>query len=94
MQINNYVIYFEMKNERKKILDIDIIQAESSIKTKFKEFLKGFYEVFYFILKNPLNNFWWECISLIIQYLQLMIFIFDGIVSFIFLIVIVFEYLE
>ena len=32
-------------------------------------------------LKNPLDNLWWECISLIIQYFQLIFFVFDDTVS-------------
>jgi hypothetical protein len=37
--------------------------------------------LFYFILKNPLDNIWWECISITIQYSQLLIFILDSTVS-------------
>ena len=71
-----------MKNERKKILDIDIFKKESKLKFNIKVILEGFYELLYCILKDPLDNFWWECISLIIQYLQLSIFIFDDAVSY------------
>ena len=71
-----------MKNERKKLLDIDVFKKESKLKLKIKEILEGFYELLYFILKDPLDNFWWECISLIIQYLQLSAFILDDKVSF------------
>ena len=60
-----------MQNENKKILDAKIIEKESKIEFKIQEILEGFFYTFYFILKNPLDNLWLECISLIIQYLQL-----------------------
>ena len=82
-----------MQNESKKILDAEIIKRESKIKSKIKELFEGFFCTFFFILKNPLDNLWWECISLIIQYLQLIIFILDETVSF-FIKSIVLEYLE
>jgi hypothetical protein len=71
-----------MKSERKKILSIDIFQKDSKLNSKIKEIFEGFYELLYCILKDPLDNFWWECISLIIQYLQLSAFILDDKVSF------------
>ena len=75
-----------MQNESKKILDAEIIKKDSKIKSKIKELLEGFFYTFYFILKNPLDNLWWECISLLIQYLQLITFAFDEAVSFYYLI--------
>ena len=65
--------------ENKKLLNAEIIKKETN--SKIKEIIEGHYELFYFILKNPLNNLWWECISLIIQYFQLIIFTLDDKVS-------------
>ena len=75
-----------MQNGSKKILDAEIIKKDSKIKSKIKELLEGFFYTFYLILKNPLDNLWWECISLLIQYLQLITFVFDEAVSFYYLI--------
>ena len=83
-----------MKSERKKILSIDIFQKDSKLNSKIKEIFEGFYELLYCILKDPLDNFWWECISLIIQYLQLIACILDDKVSFIIYDKIVFKNLE
>lgn len=66
-----------MINENKAILNAEINRKESKIAKKLEEFNQGYYEMFYLILKNPFNNFWWECISLTIQYSQLLIFIVD-----------------
>jgi len=65
--------------ENKKLLNAEIVKRES--KVKIKEFLEGIYELFYLILKNPIDNFWWECISILIQYTQLIIFTLDEKVS-------------
>ena len=70
-----------MQKERKKILNNEIIKKPSKIKKAIKDLFDGFFSIFYYLLKNPLDNVWWECISLIIQYLQLIIFITDETVS-------------
>ena len=71
-----------MQNESKKILEAEIIKKESKLKLKFREIFEAFFSTFYFILENPLDNLWWEVISLIIQYVQLILFILDEAVSF------------
>ena len=73
-----------MQKEAKKILSGEIMKKPSKIKTFIKNFLDGFFSIFYYLLKNPLDNVWWECISLIIQYIQLIILIIDETVSFFF----------
>ena len=73
-----------MQKDAKKILSGEIIKKPSRIKTFIKNFLDGFFSIFYYLLKNPLDNIWWECISLIIQYIQLIILIIDETVSFLF----------
>jgi hypothetical protein len=74
-----------MDNENKSILNAEIYKKESKFIKLFEEYLEGFYSLFYLLLKNPLNNFWWECISITIQYSQLIIFIIDDTVSKIFI---------
>ena len=70
-----------MNDEDKGILKLNLEKKGSNFLKKLNEFYEGFYALFYFILKNPLDNFWWECISLTIQYSQLLIFIIDSTVS-------------
>ena len=71
-----------MKSRSKRLSDIDLFKKDSKLNAKIKEIFEGFYELLYCILKDPLDNFWWECISLIIQYFQLIAFILDDTVSF------------
>jgi hypothetical protein len=70
-----------MYNENNAILKAKLEVKDSKILKKINGFYEGFYILFYLILKNPLDNFWWECISLTIQYSQLLIFIVDSTVS-------------
>ena len=82
-----------MQKENQKILSCQIENKPSKIKLSIKNLLEGFFSIFYYLLKNPLDNVWWEYTSLIIQYLQLIIFIIDETVSFFFKIIVL-EYLE
>ena len=83
-----------MQSDYKNILKVEIEKKESKTREKIQYILDGIYEVFFYILKDPLDNFWWECISLFIQYLQLIIFTIDEAVSNYFIKHIVFEYLD
>ena len=70
-----------MYNENNAILKAKLEVKGSKLLKNINEFYEGFYILFYFILKNPLDNIWWECISITIQYSQLLIFILDSTVS-------------
>ena len=67
-------------NDNNAILKINLAENES-ITSKFTEFQNSLFIIFYYILKKPFDNFWWECISILIQYLQIFIFIIDSTVS-------------
>jgi hypothetical protein len=84
-----------MNKENKEILKVNINEKKSNVSKKIEEYFEGIYELFYFILKNPINNFYWECISLTLQYGQLLILILDDTVSIIIIILlyIVFAYM-
>ena len=70
-----------MNNKNKSILKAKIEIKRAFFLKKIDEFQEGFYALFYFILKNPLENFWWEFISLTNQYVHLLIFIINKSVS-------------
>ncbi len=70
-----------MNNEKNEILNAKISENKSQYLKKIEEYNEGFFSLFYLILKKPLDNFWWECISIIIQYSQLLLFIIDDTVS-------------
>ena len=70
-----------MQTDNKVLLNIEIIEKISKTKEKIQNIFNGIYELFFLIIKNPIDNIWWECISLIIQYMQLIIFGLDETVS-------------
>ena len=70
-----------MNCENNSILKAEINEKEYKLIKKIEEFYEGSYSLFYLIMKNPIETFWWECISLTIQYSQLLIFIIDEKVS-------------
>ena len=70
-----------MQTDNKVLLNIKIIEKISKTKEKIQNIFNGIYELFFLIIKNPIDNIWWECISLIIQYMQLIIFVLDETVS-------------
>ena len=61
----------------KKIIQTKIQENDSYLKNKIKNCLESVFLVFHFILKNPLENFWWECISIIIQHMDIFLYITD-----------------
>ncbi len=70
-----------MINEKKDILSAKINKKESKFNEKIKALHESFFALFYFILKNPFDNFWWQCISLSIQYAQMLLLILNSTVS-------------
>ena len=67
-------------NDNNIILKINLSSDDLNT-NRFSEFNNGLFTLFYIILQNPLDNFWFECISLLIQYFQMAIFIIDSTVS-------------
>ena len=67
-------------NDNNAILKINLNKGNSE-NNKFDEFYNALFTIFYFILQKPFDNFWWECVSIIIQYFQLTIFVIDSTVS-------------
>ena len=69
----------------KKLIQAKIQKNDSFLRGQTKKLLESIYLVFYFMLKNPLENFWWECISIIIQYADMFLYLADKTVSIIIL---------
>ena len=67
-------------NDNNAILKINLNKGKSEL-NKFNEFYNALFTIFYFILQKPFDSFWWECVSITIQYFQMSIFIIDSTVS-------------
>ena len=70
-----------MINEKKEILNAKINKKDSKFNERIKELHESFFALFYFILKNPVDNIWWQCISITIQYAQVLLLILNSTVS-------------
>ena len=77
-----------------KIMKAEINNKKNELNKKIEEFYIGLNALFYLILKNPLDNLWWESISITFQYSHMILFIVNRTVSIKFIIVIISSYLD
>ena len=84
MKINN--------EKEKKIMKAKINNKKNEFITKIEEFYNGLNALFYLILKDPLDNLWWESISITFQYSHMILFIVNRTVSIKFIIIIISSY--
>jgi hypothetical protein len=66
-----------MLKEKNPLLKMKIKQEKSFLYVLIKSFNESLYSIYDLILEEPYENLWYECISIIFQYLQLIIYIFD-----------------
>ena len=66
---------------QKEIINFELTKKNFSFYNKYKTTLENLFELFYIILKEPFSNFWWESITLFLEYFQLLIYITDEKVS-------------
>ena len=70
-----------MYNEKSPLLKIHLNSELSQLSKFYKDFIEGLYALFCLMLDDPIENFWYECISILLGYFQLLILIFDETVS-------------
>ena len=70
-----------MINEKIPLLKIEINKKTSALENCYRNFIEGLYALFSFMLEDPIENFWYECISISLGYFQLLIYIIDETVS-------------
>ena len=70
-----------MSNIQDEIINIELKKKNFSFYTKYKSCLENLFELFYYILKEPISTFWWEFFTLFFEYAQLMVYIIDEKVS-------------
>ena len=63
------------------IFNIQINKKISKLSIYYKDFIEGLYLLFCSLLEEPIENFWFECISISLGYIQLLIYIIDETVS-------------
>ena len=70
-----------MIEEKNPLLNIKLNQKINPFIQFYKDFIEGLYALYYFMLDDPVENFWYECISISLGYFQLLIYIIDETVS-------------
>ena len=71
-----------MLKEENFLLKIELKKNEESCITHLiMKIFEAFYELFDLILENPIENFWYEFIAIIMGYLQIMYYLVDKTVS-------------
>ena len=70
-----------MRTEKSSLLKIKLNKKELLIIKFYRNFVEGLYALFCFILDDPVENFWYESISISLGYFQILIYIIDESVS-------------
>ena len=71
-----------MKDEYQKLIKAKIQEKDSYFKQVIKNCLERIFLLFYYLLKNPIENFWFECLNISIQYFDMLLYLVDRTVSF------------
>ena len=66
-----------MYNEKSPLLKIHLNSELSQLSKFYKDFIEGLYALFCLMLDDPIENFWYECISMSLGYFQLLIYMID-----------------
>ena len=70
-----------MLKEKNPLLKIELKNKESYIIHMIIKILEAFYELYDLILEDPIENFWYEFLAIVIGYLQIIYYFFDKTVS-------------
>jgi hypothetical protein len=67
--------------EKSPLLKIKLNKKELLLIKFYKNFVEGLYALFCFMLDDPVENFWYESISISLGYFQILIYVIDESVS-------------
>ena len=70
-----------MIKEKNPLLELEFKKQNIILSNIFNNFCEAFYALYNFILQDPIENFWYECFSVLLSYLQLISFLFSEAVS-------------
>ena len=69
-----------MLKEKNPLLKLKLKNETPFITHIFNKIFESLYALYDYMLDNPIESFWYECLSIILSYLQLISFSFDKIV--------------
>ena len=70
-----------MLKDKNPLLKIKFKKEKPRLSSIFNYIYESLYALYDLVLDDPIENFWYECLNIIISYLQLIAFIFDKTVS-------------
>ena len=70
-----------MLRQKSPLLKLELKKEKSLIFTNINDIFECLYELYDLMLDNPIENIWYECLSIVISYFQLISLMFDKIVS-------------
>ena len=70
-----------MIREKNPLLKLKIQNRKSTLFEFYYSYWESLYELFDLIIENSIDNFWYECINILLGYIQLIAYMFDPTVS-------------
>ena len=70
-----------MLKEKNPLLKLNLKIEEPTLSKLLNNIFEALYELYDFILDEPIENFWYECINVILSYFQLITLMLDDTVS-------------
>ena len=70
-----------MLKENNPLLKLDIKVKKSYLNSIIIKVLESFYSLFDLILEDPLENFWYEIVGIVLGYIQILYYLIDKTVS-------------
>ena len=70
-----------MLKEKNPLTDLNLEKKPIFVSSILKIIYEGLYELFRYILEDPFESFWFECIGIIIGYLQILLYLIDKTVN-------------
>lgn len=70
-----------MLKDKSPLLKINFKKENQYLSNVINNFIESLYALYDYILDDPIEILWYECLSIIINYLQIIAFIFDKTVS-------------
>ena len=70
-----------MLKEKNPLLKLNLKTEEPTLSKLLNNIFEALYELYDFILDEPIENFWYECINVFLSYFQLITLMLDDTVS-------------
>ena len=70
-----------MLKEQNPLINLNFQKKSMFISNTLELIYEGLYELYRFILEDPFENFWFECIGIILGYAQIILYLVDKTVN-------------